>query len=359
MKLRHPILARPRDLFLYLGAVPSCAVLLAVLAAPRTEAAAWRDALVLGLPLGLAFALAALLAWPIYGPIPFKLGALPRWLASHLVSALLAAYLLVVLGRVWSRTVQQIYGDDLSNRFRRAEPEWLIAGLVLYLLSAVFHHLSDLGARSRAAERRATSLTARTREAKLKAYKAQIDPHFLFNSLHSLSSLCGFDPGGARRMAILLAGFFRGSVEAGRKDWLPLGEELALIEQYLEIEKVRFVDRLEVEFEVEDKARAAMVPTFLLQPLIENAVKHGIAGLVEGGTVRLEARIDGERLAIAVANPSDPDRPRPQGTATGLANVRGRLLTLFGPESRFDVEETPETFRVRLAFPYREEENDG
>lgn len=360
MSLRHPILANPRDLVFYLCAVSTFAVLLSALAAGGSDTAPRLDALLVGLLSGLGSSLVGMLAWWVYGSIPLKVSGLARWTVTHVALALGSAYLLVLAGRGWSRVLERAFaGRRPPDRFRIEESDWLIAGVLLYALTAGCHYLSHLAAASRAAELRATTFQASSRDARLKAFKAQIDPHFLFNSLHSLSSLCGFDPRGARRMAILLADFFRGSVEAGRRDWLPLGEELGLLEKYLEIEKVRFEDRLAVELEADEETRKTMIPTFLLQPLVENAVKHGIASLTGGGTVRLEAGSRDGRLEVTVSNPCDPDRPRRRGTGTGLANVRGRLLTLFGPEAGFDVDESAERFRVKLAMPAHEEDRRG
>lgn len=342
---RHPILGRARDLGLYLVALACGGVLLAKLALPVDPPSAWRDlgpwrdAIVLGLPLGLAMAGLGMAAWWLHGGIVLRPSALPRWLLTQAAISALAVYA----------------SAELMVRYGQREAQWWIVALALYLLATLLHYLADQAAVARRAESRAGALQVRARDAKLKAFKAQIDPHFLFNSLNSLSALCGFDPTGARRMALLLAGFFRGSVDAGRKDWLPLGEELSLMEKYLEIEKVRFEDRLEVELEVSVAARSCLIPSFLLQPLIENAVKHGIASLVEGGVVRLGAGWNDGRLEIEVENPRDPDSPKSRGAGTGLANVQGRLLTLYGPEARFEIDDTDERFQVSLSFPASQE----
>ena len=355
---RHPILSPgsgARNLVLYMSALPACAVLVLVLVMPA-EALGWREVLGFAVPLGAASAMLALPTWWIYGNLPVRPSGMPRWITTQLAVAALTGSLLWLISGSWSRVVESfLTGAELSSQLRGQDYRWWIAGGLLHVMAAAAHYLAQSTAVAGAAENRAQTLRSQAREARLKALQAQVDPHFLFNSLNSLSALCGFDPAGARRMAILLADFFRGSVEAGRKDWLTFGTELGLMEKYLDIEKVRFEDRLNVEIEAEDATRDCLIPAFLLQPLVENAVKHGIANLTSGGVVRLVARVRDERLEVCVANPCDPDRPAARGAAAGLANVRGRLLTLFGPEARFDVEESPENFRVELAFPARKE----
>jgi len=127
------------------------------------------------------------------------------------------------------------------------------------------------------------------RDAELKALKAQINPHFLFNSLNSISALAGIDAVRAREMCVGLSDFLRNSLRMGEREVVPLSEELALADSYLGVEQVRFGARLRVEQAMEPGCETCLVPPLLLQPLVENAVKHGIASMVDGGTVRLEA----------------------------------------------------------------------
>ncbi len=152
-------------------------------------------------------------------------------------------------------------------------------------------------------------------------------------------------------MCYLMAGFFRKSLGLGRRDSIPLAEEIYLAETFLAIEEVRFGDRLRASFDVAEDALALGVPPLLLQPLVENAVHHGVAHLIEGGEVRVRARRRDEWLELAVENPCDPDRPSSRGAGVGLANVRARLEALFGHRVRVDVEGGPDRFRVALLLP--------
>jgi LytS/YehU family sensor histidine kinase len=152
-------------------------------------------------------------------------------------------------------------------------------------------------------------------------------------------------------MCYLMAGFFRKSLGLGQKERVPLSEELYLAETYLAIEEVRFGERLRTDLKVSEETLTLAVPPLILQPLIENAVHHGIAHLLEGGAVTIAtARRDG-LLELAIENPCDPERPASRGAGVGLANVRNRVEAVYGHKARIDVEATPERYRVRLLVP--------
>jgi len=135
-----------------------------------------------------------------------------------------------------------------------------------------------------------------------------------------------------------------------------LGEELALADRYLAIEQVRFGARLGVDKCADDGAIRCLVPPLLLQPLVENAVKHGVADRVEGGTIRIEAHRRGDALVVEVENPRDPDAPPRRGQGLGLENVRARLDALDRRRTRVDVDRSPDRFRVTLTLPASEGE---
>jgi LytS/YehU family sensor histidine kinase len=152
-------------------------------------------------------------------------------------------------------------------------------------------------------------------------------------------------------MAVLLADFLRDTVSVGSRERIPLADELRLIERFLAIERVRFGDRLGVDVARDPAAETCAVPPLLLQPLVENAVTHGIAGLIEGGTIAIATRRDGARLAIAIENPCDPARRSSRGAGVGLDNVRRRLAAAFGDDAWLAATEREGRFRVELTLP--------
>jgi LytS/YehU family sensor histidine kinase len=168
--------------------------------------------------------------------------------------------------------------------------------------------------------------------AKLRALQMQLEPHFLFNALNLVSSCIRVDPPRAETMLAHLSDFLRATLRAGGAQEVRLERELAAMTAYLEIMKARFADRLRVVFDVTAESRAALVPNLVLQPLIENAVKHGIACHDRAGTVRIGARRDGDALRLTVEDdgPGAPAGGLPAGSGVGLSNTAERLTHLYG-----------------------------
>jgi len=191
------------------------------------------------------------------------------------------------------------------------------------------------------------------RSPELEALKAQIHPHFLFNSLNSISALVGSDPAKAREMCIGLADFLRQSLSVGERAAIPLSEEIALATSYLDVERARFGRRLSVETDVTPEGGACVVPPLLLQPLVENAVVHGIATLEAGGTVRMQAERTGRRLRIVIENPYDPEAPPKRRGGLGLKIVRDRLSALYGGEALFAARRLDGRHLAILSIPIR------
>ena len=223
-------------------------------------------------------------------------------------------------------------------------PLLYFSGLLLYVLSTLLHYLLVSLEASRAAESLA-------RDSQLKALRMQINPHFLFNSLNSISALATLDGARARDMCIRLSDLLRSTLQVGEKQTISLKDEIALSVNYLEVERVRFGARLMIEREFQDMCGECSVPPLMVQPLVENAVKHGIAGLVEGGVVRLEAKCGNGRLLIRVVNPFDPEMPAPRQSGFGLANVRQRLAARYGDDASFESSSENSEFRAELRFP--------
>jgi two-component system sensor histidine kinase AlgZ len=228
---------------------------------------------------------------------------------------------------------------------------WFAAGTLLYLLSTGLHYAVLGVMRASEAEQRAAEARMLAREAQLQALKFQLNPHFLFNSLHSIAALATLDGGRAREMCVRLASFLRRSLGLGDREVIPLREELALAQSYLEVEQVRFGDRLRVETDVENGCEDCAVPALLLQPLVENAIKHGVAGMVEPGSIRLAARRSGPDVAITLENAFDPDSTAPAKLGIGLTHVRRRLEVRYGDGASFQAGPEDHVYRVMLRLP--------
>ena len=182
-----------------------------------------------------------------------------------------------------------------------------------------------------AAERRAARFRAAAQAAEIKALRYQVNPHFLFNTLNSLSALVlGDRRDEAERMLLNLAAFFRTSLTIETAEDLPLFEEISLQRLYLGIEQVRFPDRLIVDIDIPNALRTARVPGLILQPLVENAVKYGVSRARRPVTIRVRAREEKRRLVLSVEDNGDAAEPASGGTGFGLRNVRDRLAARFG-----------------------------
>jgi LytS/YehU family sensor histidine kinase len=152
---------------------------------------------------------------------------------------------------------------------------------------------------------------------------------------------------------VRLGDFLRRSLTLGSRETIPLAEELDLAEQLLSIEKARFGDRLSHRVVADDAARACAVPPLLLQPLVENAVTHGVAQMIDGGEIRIEAERRGDELRIAITNPRDTDSPGRRGAGIGLQNVKRRLAALHGDAALVEARPGESSFRVELRLPAR------
>jgi LytS/YehU family sensor histidine kinase len=222
---------------------------------------------------------------------------------------------------------------------------------LLYLLAIAYHYVILSLEASREAEARVMETNILARDAELKALKAQVNPHFLFNSLNSISALTSVDPAKARAMCILLSEFLRMTLGLGEKSVIPLSEELALLDRFLAIEKVRFGTRLRVEENIQEESKALLVPPLVLQPLVENAVVHGIANLPEGGAIRLVSQTQDGRLSITIENTFDPESTPARRSGMGLTNVRRRLEGRYAADASMRVDTQADRFRVELSLP--------
>lgn len=206
------------------------------------------------------------------------------------------------------------------------------------------------GKRRRAAELEALRARLAARDSQWRGLQAQLNPHFLFNSLNSLRALIGEDPPRAQTMVTRLAELLRYTLRADRSPAVTLREELATVADYLELEGIRYEERLRARWSIAPQALEAAVPPLLVQGLVENALKHGIARLPRGGELGVAAKPEAGRLRIEVTNPG---RLAAGGEGTGLANARERLRLLHGDGARLELTEYPAGIvRAIAEFPF-------
>jgi two-component system, LytTR family, sensor histidine kinase AlgZ len=348
----HPIFASYARLGLYLAIwIPAAALVTIELA--TVGALPWGVAAAVAVPLSVAYAFVCLAAWYPCRATPIKSSGAARLIGTHATAASLSAALWIVLGSAWARVLAALGYPAAFERFGDQLPVLFVTGVLLFVLSVFAHYLLISYEAARQSETRSLELDVLARDAQLTALRAQVNPHFLFNSLHSIASLIGSDQAGARRMCVLLADFLRDSVRFGGRDQITLEQEFSLLRQYLGIEQIRFGSRLTVIEQLPHALDRALVPPLLLQPLVENAVKHGIAGLIDGGAIAIDAQEEAGGLVLLIENPYDEDRPNASSTRVGLQNVKRRLDTEFGPLASLRTTESHGMYRAEIRLPLR------
>src|SRR3984893_13542165 len=311
------------------------------------------EAELLALPLCLVYAFVCLAPWSLCRVLPLGPSQMPKLLLNHTAAAVVVALLWLVLAKVLALGLSRRFAH-FDERVSPQLPLLFGIGVLLYLLAVALHYVLLSVESSKEAETREQAARTMAKEAELRALKAQINPHFLFNSLNSISALATVDGIRAREMCIKLSDFLRSTLSLGEKERISLRDELALAKAYLDVEQVRFGARLKVELETDADCDDCIVPPLFLQPLVENAVKHGIAGLVEGGTIRVEAHCRDGRLHVRIDNQFDPDAPAARRHGLELQNVRNRLRALYENQARVDTVTTDQRFVVEVDLPCAE-----
>ncbi|WP_395702174.1 sensor histidine kinase [Aquabacterium sp.] len=349
----HPLLTRLRGLAAYLLAWWLAGLALAA-ACVQPPATTWPWALGFALPVALGCGLLALALYPVCRSQPLTparwISALQRRAAAALLLALLAgggASLWNALGWAFGRAGLVVLPPA----------GWLALlaiGFMVFVISALAHDalLSLQAAQAAAAAEAQARLHLRDME--LQALRNQIDPHFLFNALNSISALTQLDPAAARAMTIDLAQFFRLTLSMSGRQRIALDEELELVQRYLAIEQRRLGDKLQLAIDADADCRSALLPPLALQPLVENAIKHGIRQLDDGGLIDIRARHDAGRLQLRVANPVEAAAPRDAtGLGHGLQHLRARLQAQYAEPTFVDVLQADGRFTVTLHLPWQ------
>jgi signal transduction histidine kinase len=232
---------------------------------------------------------------------------------------------------------------------------------VYFALVGIQHAVAYL-AKARERETQAAHLAAQLSEARLGALRMQLHPHFLFNSLNAITVLVrDGDTGAAARMLELLSEILRQVLRTEGGNETALSGELEFVERYLAIEQVRFSDRLQVRFDIPSELSRAVVPRFLLQPLVENALRHGVGRLAGAGLLEITAKRDGDKLVLTVRdNGPGLGLPAKPATGVGLANTRARLFELYGEAGSLDVANAPGGGVIAaVRLPYHEAEKNA
>lgn len=319
-----------------------------------------REAVLSGLVTWYPFALLALATFWLCAKCPFEPGTWKRSLAAHLPATL-------VFGIVWSviRWLCSFHPwvDERPLEFVRVTighfPLWFLSYWVLVGVHEAWHNYQ----RFKQGELRASQLEARLAQAQLEVLKGQLHPHFLFNTLHAISTLIHRDPEAADEMVAQLSDLLRMTLANIGVQEVPLQQELEFLRRYLDIQQMRFQDRLRVVVDVPPDTLDLRVPNQVLQPLVENAIRHGVDARLGQGLVEIRARAENGMLRLSVRDDGPGIRPdvlngsRQKGRGIGLTNTRARLRELYGPESRLELANYPAGGTlVSLLIPLRRDQ---
>lgn len=261
--------------------------------------------------------------------------AMPYLARLPYVFATVLAYAMTLLSTflVW-----QLFGKTIWLNVSPELLKMLVLASMLFLL--VFYYFFLLN----------KAYAPAIQEARIQALQARIQPHFLFNSINTVLSLIRQQPKQAETALEDMADLFR-VLMADQRDLVPLSREVSLSKQYLTLEKLRLEDRLQVEWRVAEDCNNALIPALILQPLLENAVYHGIEPTVDGGKVCVEISKQAQYLHIAVTNPRTPNNRQQQGNKMALANIKERLLLYFDLEATLETKQTDTFYKVRIQIP--------
>ncbi|MES1261656.1 MAG: histidine kinase [Acidobacteriota bacterium] len=340
----HPILQSWRRFATWMaGWIPVGAIL--VLVAHLSGRMRYMEAALVMAPATLVFAFVCLSPFYVCRSLPLRSAPPFKLMLNHLAAALLLSGGVMLIARFTASMLAPSF-PGIERRFLNALPVLSVIVLLIYEMAIALHYAALELETSRRAEILA-------RESQLKALKAQVNPHFLFNSLNSISALTAINPAEAREMCIRLADFLRTSLRLGERMTIPLAEELALTKMYLDVEQVRFGGKLRVVQDVSPACANCSVPALVIQPLVENAVKHGIAMMDEGGEITMSVRRDQDWLRFTIANPFDPDAPSAGRNGIGLRNIRERLEAFYGTAARLDIQVEERLYQVTLTLPVR------
>ncbi|MEW6321333.1 MAG: histidine kinase [Acidobacteriota bacterium] len=285
--------------------------------------------------------------WRLTGRLPLD-GRSTRFHVTH--AGALAAYCLVY-ATSWAWIELATGGVAATLQALRASPVLLwnvLMGSWLYLMVAGGAYAVRAERRVRAQEVAATEARLQAQQAQLAALRAQINPHFLFNALHSVGALVTIDPARADRALERLGDLLRYALDAAEQ--VPLADEWQFTADYLAFEELRLGDRLRVARHADDPALEVSVPPLLLQPLVENAIRYGVADRPDGGRIEIRARLEGRRLRISVAD-DGRGAADSSGSGLGLASLRQRLQAMYGEDATLRLQRRDPGFLVELDLP--------
>ena len=307
-------------------------------------------------------ALLSLVVWRFCARNPWPLTVRPSFYVKHFAAATAyAAAWILAMYRVEGLLLGRKFFDDLVSGFSSRVLLWqFLMGLWLYGLVAGVAYGIQTRRRANESENRALKAEAALVGARLEALRSRLNPHFLFNALHTVGALVREDAARAENAVEKLGDILRQSLREDAGETVSFREEWELTQRYLEFEQLRYGDRLAVSRDIDPRAFACRTPTFALQTLVENAVRHSIANRVEGGRVEITARLDGGSFLLRVRDDGPgPQGPSNGGTGYGLRALEERLAAVYGSDAALQIrDDGPTGYEVSISLPCPETERE-
>jgi hypothetical protein len=348
MYLNHPFISKPRLAFFYIFAW--------VIIMAGNVLLRW---LAYGINPGIAaveffafpfmFSIIGIPIWYVIKYSTIENNSVGRIIISHIMAATIIVMIWLYLGLV----IMKLLHPEFDNWSESGIPANVFFGYILYLFYVLFFYAVNYYQGFREKVSNESKLKELVKEAELHALKSQINPHFLFNSLNSISSLTLSDPGKAHEMVINLSSIMRYSFKHFQTDKVTLREEIKNNQFYLQIEKVRFGEKLNALFEIEERCLESKIPNMILQPLYENAIKYGVYEATEPVDIITRGTCMGDILEITITNNYDPNAVAKKGEGIGLRNIRDRLQIIYGNPMLMKVEDKKDKFIVTLSVPQK------
>lgn len=282
--------------------------------------------------------------------ISFESSSVPKILISHMIGGVISVSLWLAMGFFVTNFLASS-SEEYSTFFLNNIGWRFLVGILFYFLIISFYYLIIYYTNFHDKTLRENELKNLVTQAELKSLKFQINPHFIFNSLNSMSALTTIDPTKARSMILKLAEFLRYTLVNNEKHKNKLSEELNNIKLYLEIEKIRFEDKFDFVEDVSPESRDELVPNMILQPLFENAIKHAVYESLEKVTLKFKSFVQNDFLNIFLENNFDSCSENRSGSGIGLKNISDRLKLIYGLNNLMNIEKREGIFKVNLYIP--------
>jgi len=352
MELRHPFLTNPR-LTVYYGMFWLVASIVMVLIFTFANGIDFQIALVEVFSFIIIYAFIGASVWYIIKFTTLENNSTYRILLAHIIAASIIVFIWMYLGVV----IIKLFHPEAEVWMKRGMVNRIFGGYMMYLMFVVFFYAVNYYQSFKEKVLNEGKLLSLVKEAELHALKSQINPHFLFNSLNSISSLTMSDPARAQEMVINLSKLMRYSLKHDQKEKVKFKQELENNKLYLQIEKVRFGSKLNPVFEIDENCLNAEIPNMILQPLYENAIKYGVYEATEPIEIRTTAKCSEEFLQVTISNPYDAYISSKKGEGIGLRNIRDRLQIIYANPYLLKFDDNKKEFTVTLTIPQKTKQN--